>query len=84
MSCDSVLKNAICNDRFGKRRYPQQGIQLSWTQADGSSNSELLTAAIPTTYSPSFPLRIMLDILEDGSVKAYYQQDEPGGSFFIH
>ena len=77
VSCDSVLKNALCDERFGRRRYPQQGIQLSWTHTDGSQKSQLLTPAIPVYYFSAFPLRIMLEISENGSVKSYFQQIEP-------
>ena len=81
-SCDNVLKNALCDERFSKRRYPPQGIQLSWTQADGSQKSEQLTPAIPVTYSTALPLRVMLEIGEDGSVESFFEQEEPGGSVF--
>ncbi len=76
--CDRVLKYALCDERFGKRRYPQQGIQLSWTHTDGSQKSQLLTPAISVIYYSAFPLRIMLEILENGSVKSYFEQEEPG------
>ena len=78
ISCDEVNKNAMCADRFGYRRYPQQGIDLSWTHADGSSKSETVNPAVPVTYNPSFPLRIVMEIREDGSVKPFYEQEEPG------
>ncbi len=78
VSCDSVLKYALCDERFGKRRYPQQGIHLSWTHTDGSQKSQLLTPAISVIYYSAFPLRIMLEISENGSVKSYFEQEEPG------
>ena len=77
-NCDEVAKFAMCRDYFSKRWYPQQGIELSWTHPDGSSKSELLGASIPVYYSPAFPLRIVMEILEDGSVKLFYEQEEPG------
>ncbi len=82
LSCDNVLKNALCDERFSKRRYPPQGIQLSWTHADGSQNSEQLVPAIPVTYSTALPLRVILEISADGSVKSFFEQEEPGGSVF--
>ena len=77
LACDAVLKNAMCADRFTKRRYPQQGIELSWTHADGSRKSGLFAPAIPVTLNAAFPLRIVLEINADGSVKSFYEQDEP-------
>ena len=79
MACDEVAKNAMCADLFGKLLYPQQGIELSWTHTDGSRKSELFSPAIPVTFRSAFPLRIMMLINADGSVKAFYEQEEPGG-----
>ena len=78
LSCDRVLKNALCNERFGRRRYPPQGIQLSWTHTDGSQKSERLTPRIPAYYYTAFPLRIMLEISGNGMVKSYFEQEDPG------
>jgi len=81
-SCEEVAQFALCQDYFGKRRYPQQGIELSWTHPDGSSKAELLSADIPSYFNATFPLRIVMEVVEDGSVKIFYEQDEPdrGGS----
>ena len=86
LGCAEVLKNALCDDRFGKRRYPQQGLELSWVHGDGKQNSQQLNPAIPAYFATAFPLRIMLEVVEDGSVKAYYEQEEPGrdGGVFIN
>jgi hypothetical protein len=78
IECDTVLKNALCYEHFGKRPYPQQGIDLSWTLPGGERKSELLTPPISVLYSPAFPLRVILEINADGTVKAYYKQDDPG------
>ena len=75
LSCDEVAKNALCHDRFGKRRYPQQVIELSWTHGDGSQKSQQLTPPVPAYYSPGRPLRLMLEINEDGSVKPFFEQN---------
>lgn len=83
-SCEEVAKFALCRDYFGKRMYPQQGVELSWTHPDGSSKSELLGAGIPVYYNAAYALRIMMEIAEDGSVKFFYEQEEPGrGGFFM-
>ena len=75
LRCDSVAKNALCQVRFGRRPYPQQeGLRLSWQDGEGNSQSQQLTPPIPVTFTPAQPLRVMLDINEDGSVKAYFRQ----------
>ncbi len=78
LTCTDVATNAMCDDRFGPRRYPQQGIQLGWTHGDGGTRAEMLTPRIPAYFPFAFPLRIVLEIGEDGSVEAFYEQDEPG------
>ncbi len=81
-SCEEVAQFALCQDYFGKRHYPQQGIELSWTHPDGSKKSELLGARIPAYYDYPFPLRVVMEILEDGSVKLFYEQETPGRDAF--
>ena len=78
VTCAEVKKSAICDKRFGKRRYPQQGLELSWTHPDGSRKSETVNPHVPAYFTNAASLRIVLEIREDGSVKSYYEQDEPG------
>ncbi len=84
LACAEVAKNAICQDRFGKRRYPLQGIELSWIHPDGSRRSETVNPHVPAYFPNAFALRIVVEILEDGAVEPYYEQEDPGrgGSFF--
>jgi hypothetical protein len=84
LACDEVAKYAMCADRFNKRFYPQQGIELSWTHTDGSRKSDLFAPAIPVTFNAVFPLRIVMEVNADGSVKPFYEQDEPSRDFEIH
>jgi hypothetical protein len=83
LACDEVAKNAMCGDLFGKLLYPQEGFELSWTHTDGSRKSELFSPAVPVTFSRGSPLRIMMLINADGSVKAFFEQDEPAGIYDI-
>jgi hypothetical protein len=78
LNCVEVAKFAMCDDRFGKRLYPQQGIELSWIHPDGSQKSDTLNPDIPAFFSASFPLRIVIELREDGSVNTFYEQEEPG------
>lgn len=82
LQCERVNKNAICNDYFGKRNYPQRGIELSWRHPDGSMRSETFNPPVPVTYYSAFPLRIVMQINADGTVKPFYEQDEPSRSIF--
>ncbi len=84
-ACEQVNKNALCDDRFGKKRYYQNGIELNWTHPDGSRKNALVNPSIPAYFVSSVPLRVIIEILEDGTVKPYFEQDEPGrdGGFYL-
>ena len=81
--CDSVNEFAMCRDYFSYRRYPAEGIELSWTQADGSRNSVTVNPHIPVYFVSSLPLRVVMEINPDGSVKSFYEQEEPGDGPFM-
>ena len=76
LECAEVTKNRLCQERFGKRVYPQGEIHLSWVSSDGEPMSAKMTPPIPATFAPSLSLRVMMDIAADGSVKFYFQQDD--------
>ncbi len=73
--CDAVANNAMCHQRFGKLPYPQRPLSVSWRGGDGGEQTQQADPMVPATLSPSLPLRVMLDIGEDGSVKAYFKQN---------
>jgi len=75
VSCDKVAKNAVCNKFIGKRRYPQQVNELSWTHGDGTQKLRRFSPKIAAYYDFSLPLRLMVEVHEDGSMKAYFEQD---------
>ena len=74
LNCDVVAKNAQCQVHFGKRRYPQQEIEFSWTHGDGSKRSHQSKPAIAAYFTTAAPL--MLDINEDGSVETFFRQHD--------
>ena len=75
LSCDEVAMNAVCEDRFGARPFPQQGIELSWTHPGDNRKREVLTPKVPITFYSSIPLRIVMEVNEDGSVSSFFEQD---------
>ncbi len=76
LACERVNANSICYDYLGRRRYPQQGIELSWVHPDGSARSDTLSTAVPAYFGTGLPLQIFLEINQDGSVRVYYRQVE--------
>jgi hypothetical protein len=75
LACDTLTNNRICHEQFGKRPYPQQPMQLSWQDGDGKQQTQQPNPAVPATMTPAWPLRLHLEIQEDGSVKAALRQD---------
>jgi hypothetical protein len=76
LRCEFVVKNALCQERFGKRPYPQQAIELSWQDSAGNAQSGQVNPQVPVTFSPVLSLRVLVDIQEDGSLKAQFRQDD--------
>lgn len=74
LNCERVDDNRICYDKFGRRPFPQQGIDLSWTHGDGSQKSQQLTPKFPINLSSPTPLALLLHIDETGSVDIRFIQ----------
>ena len=74
--CAEVNNHAICDKRFGSRRYLQQGVELSWDHVDGNRKTEVFNPPVPVYFSAAFPLRIVMEIDADGAVKSFYEQDD--------
>jgi hypothetical protein len=83
LACEEVNAHAMCADRFPYRRYPQRGILLSWTHVDEENLSQTLNPRVATFFNTAFPLRVVMEIREDGSVKAFYEQNEPGRAVYF-
>jgi hypothetical protein len=79
LNCAEVAKNTVCNEQFGSRKYPQQVDVLSWTDGSGTQRSEQLSLEIAAYFSTGNALQLIIEILEDGSVKPTFKQE---GSFF--
>jgi len=78
VNCDKVAKNTVCSKFFGKHRYPQQVDELSWTHGDGTQKSRRFSPKIAAYHEFSRPLRLVVEVHEDGSMKALFKQG--GGS----
>ena len=83
-ACPEVNFNAVCDNRFGSRTLPQQGIELSWDHTDGSRRTETFNPPVPTYFNTPFPLRVVMEIDADGNVNPFYEQDEPRGGGYIN
>jgi len=76
LECAEVTRNRICHQRIGKQLYPQAEVMLTWETADGRQMSAQENPSVPITLVYSQPLRLLMDIAADGSVKFYFKQDD--------
>jgi hypothetical protein len=75
LECAEVTNNRICQQRFPKIPYPEAMVQLTWQTDDGRQMSAQEAPSVPITLVFSEPIRVMMDIAADGSVKFYIKQD---------
>jgi hypothetical protein len=76
LHCDTVTKKRICYKRFGRHRYPQQPLELSWQDSAGELQARQLDPPIPATLSSGVSARVLLEINADGSVKIEFREDD--------
>lgn len=76
-SCGSIAPFGICSDKFPRRRYEENPIQVSWVFGDSARQSSEFVIAVPATMHTSFPLRGVLAIAPDGSISTYFEQETP-------
>lgn len=76
LECAEVTKNRICQQRIGKQLYPNAEIMLTWETEDGRKMSAQDNPPVPVTLNYSQPIRLLMDIAADGSVKFYFKQDD--------
>jgi hypothetical protein len=74
LECAEVTKDRICEERFVRTLYPQEMIEVSWQTSDGRQLSAQMNPQVPVTLVYSQPLRVLMEIYADGSVKFYIKQ----------
>ncbi len=77
MSCAEIAPGAICRDKFPRRQFMRDPLQVSWVSGNAPAQSEVTTLETPATLSfgSSFPMRAIIEITADGSISAYFEQD---------
>lgn len=76
-SCGNVAAFGICSNRFGRRHYERNPIQIDWVIGDNARQTEAFVVEVPATFHTGLPLRGVLSIAPDGSISAYFEQDTP-------
>ncbi len=74
--CAEVTDNRLCQKRFGKRPYPQDVVDIRWRDAEGAQQSLQINPTVPLTLSVGLPIRLIMELNADGSIKSYFRQDD--------
>ena len=68
LECAEVTDKRLCQQRFGKRPYPQESVVISWQSSDGQQQMQQVNPSVPLTLTPSLAIRLMIEIGADASL----------------
>jgi len=76
-SCENVAPLGICSNRFGRRRYEHDSIQVEWTYGNAARQSDEFVIKVPATFSTGHPMRAVFTVSPQGEMSAYFDQKLP-------
>ncbi len=76
-SCGNIAPLGICSDKFPRRRYEQNPIQINWVFGGNARQTREFVLDVPATMSTGLPLRGVLEISPVGEISAYFDQEDP-------
>ena len=76
-SCGNVAPLGICSNRFPKRPYAQNPIQIEWSFGGAALKTEEFVVPVPPYFYSGISLRGVLEISPEGAVSAYFDQETP-------
>ena len=76
-SCSNIAPKGICSNRFPRRQYMNNPIQLSWILGNSAAESRDILLESPGQFSSgsAFPLRGVVEVGPQGSIAAYFEQE---------
>ena len=72
-SCSRILSGTSCSNKFPKRKYLGNSIQVSWTYLNKKNISEQFILNLPKGLDEHIPLRGVLEVTRNGAVNAYLE-----------
>ena len=77
LSCAEIAPSAICRDKFPRRQFMRNPLQVTWESGDAPAQSETTTleTSASLSFGSSFPMRAIIEITADGSISSYFEQD---------
>jgi len=74
-SCGNIAPLGICSNKIPKRRYMKSPITIAWVFGNTARQTDEFVLEVPAAMSTDYPLRGVLEISPQGSISAYFQQD---------
>jgi len=72
--CANVPPGAQCSDKFPKRKYQQAKLRLFWVYQEKEKTVEDVILKIPNNMSRETPLRGVLVVNSDGTLRIFIEQ----------
>jgi hypothetical protein len=77
LNCAEIAPEAICRDKFPRRQFLRNPLQVTWESGDAPAQSETSILETPATLSfgSAYPMRAIIEITAEGSIVTYFEQD---------
>ena len=76
-SCGNVSPSGICSNRFARRDYAENPVEISRNYGNRPRRTEQFVVPVPREFDPGTALTGVLAILLDGRIRAYLDQTPP-------
>jgi len=74
-SCGNIASNARCSNKFPQREYQNNLLSVIWVHNNIKRTKNNIKLEVPAQMDKSIPLRGVLALQEDGSIKVWLEQD---------
>ena len=74
-SCTNVAPYGFCENKFPRRRYEYNPIEISWELGDSVKRTQQVTIPVPASFSIDLVLWGEVNINTDGSITAQFKQE---------
>ena len=76
--CESIAPLGICQQRFAPRRCKEGPFTIDWVFGDRVRQTNEVGIEVPAYNAPGAPLIAVLEISQEGAIKAYFKRDSKG------
>ena len=74
-SCGNVAPRGLCSNRFGKRKYHYNPIQIEWGYGDNPERTQEFTVPVPATFTLGVSIQGVVEVNDNGEMRAYFEQE---------